>query len=267
MPKDISENQVPAVRKTFSILEYLLTADGATIKDISANCQIPPASTMRIVKTLTEMGYLEQNSEKTAASYRIGPSFLRFYQKARNSINLQAIAKPEMESLSHETSQTSQLAILEGSSVLYIMVSNNNVQLGIMAPLDSPIPINVSAGGKAICAYLPEEEKLSVLKRAALPSYTANTITDKMELLFRLSEIKKRGYEFDNEEYALGICCIAAPIFDHTGKVIAAVGITGPSSKYDSEEDFSKLVAAVQKTAASISRKIGNSKDSSMQGS
>ena len=136
-----------------------------------------------------------------------------------------------------------------------------------MAPLDSPIPINVSAGGKAICAYLPEEEKLSVLKRAALPSYTANTITDKMELLFRLSEVKKHGYEFDNEEYALGICCIAAPIFDHTGKVIAAVGITGPSSKYDSEEDFSKLVAAVQKTAASISRKIGNSKDSSMQGS
>ena len=258
MSKDTVENQVPAVRKTFSILEYLLNNDDATIKDIAINCKIPPASTTRIVKTLTEMGYLEQNSEKTAALYRIGPRFLRFYQKARNNINLQAVAKPEMEHLSNETNQTSQLAILEGSSVLYILASNNNVQLGIMAPLDSPIPINVSACGKAICAYLPEETKLSILKRAALPSYTANTITDKMELLFRLSEIKKRGYEFDKEEYALGICCLAAPIFDHTGKVVAAVGITGPSSKYSSKEDFDTLVTAVKETAASISQKIGN---------
>ena len=77
MPKDISENQVPAVRKTFSILEYLLTADGATIKDISANCQIPPASTMRIVKTLTEMGYLEQNSEKTLRAPQCSISWYR----------------------------------------------------------------------------------------------------------------------------------------------------------------------------------------------
>ncbi len=252
-----NDSQVPAVLKTFAILEYLLEKNDATIKEISQHCNISPASTTRIVKTLTNLNYLKQNHDNTAATYKIGLGFLKFYQKAQNSIDLQSIAGLEMKKLSRKINQTSQLAILDGYNVVYTLAINTNVQVGVAAPINSPLPINVSAGGKVICAFLPEESKLDIVKNADLPPYTENTIIDKMELLLHLAKIKKQGYAFDNEEYAQGICCLAAPIFNHLGNIVAAVGVTGPSLFYSPKNNFDSIKDSVIETANNISIKLG----------
>lgn len=251
------DSQVPAVLKTFAILEYLLDKNDATIKEISKHCNISQASTTRIVKTLTNLNYLKQTQDKTASSYKIGLGFLKFYQKAQNSIDLESIASLEMKKLSRKINQTSQLAILDGYNVIYTLAISTNVQVGVAAPINSPLPINVSAGGKVICAFLSEESKLDIIKNADLPPYTEHTITDKMELLLHLAKIKKQGYAFDNEEYAQGICCLAAPIFNHLGNIVAAVGVTGPSLFYSPTDNFDSIRDSVIETANNISKKLG----------
>ena len=257
MKKQGQEQQVPAVLKTFSILEFLLQNEDSTIKEISLECGISPASTTRILKTLTDLGYLKQVQNGTASTFSIGAKFIRFSEVAKSEIDLKAIAEPIMDRLSKKTSQTSQLAIIEGPFVYYILSKSNSAKINVVAPHNTPIPINVSACGKAIFANLTEEAKLEAIKTLELPSYTSNTITNKIEFLLSLSEVKKLGYATDKQEYAIGIGCLACPIFDHTGFPVAAIGITGQINNYENTDTFETIKREVSKAASDISAQLG----------
>ncbi len=251
-----SSSCVPAVERTLNILEYLLVHKEATIKEIAAFCQIPTASTARLVKTLTLRGYLSEKKGQ-ASQFTLGLKLLQYSQVVLQDLDLEAIAKPEMQLLSKRTQQTSQLAVLDTNSVMYTQVVFPNVPVSIIAPLRTPIAVNTSAAGKILCALLEEPEKSNFLSKIYLPKATEKSITDKQEFMRHLELVRKLGYGSDLEEFSQGIGCIAFPIFNDQGKAIAALGITGQFKQYDDPASFEKLRFQVQKGAENISRKLG----------
>ncbi|MDY4609170.1 MAG: IclR family transcriptional regulator [Sphaerochaetaceae bacterium] len=253
-----SYGKVPAVDRTIDILEYLLTHKQATVKEIAEACRIPSASASRLIKTLTVRGYL--NEHKGAAStYSLGLKFLQFAQTAYQNIDIETIAKEEMQRLSAITNQTSQFAVLDNDSVMYTQVVFPNIPVSIVAPLRTPIAVNLSAAGKILCGNLDEDAKIAFIQKTQLVQATDKSIVDKLEFLNHVNQAKKLGYACDMEEFSQGIGCVAAPIFDHTGKAIAAIGITGQFATYSNPVSFERLKNQVLSSASAISAKIGAS--------
>jgi DNA-binding IclR family transcriptional regulator len=246
----------PAVDRALNILEYLMVERRATIKELSLGLDIPLVSTSRLVKTLVNRGYLTEE-KGYSSTYSLGMKLLRFSQVVYQQIDLRRIAEQHMRTLSEATDQTSQLAILQQNSVIYINQVLPTKPVSIIAPLHTALPLNVSACGKVLCAWLEETERGACVEGADLIQATKKSIVDKKEFFKEMERVRNQGYALDDEEFAKGIGCIAAPILDHTAKIVAAVGITGHIKSYKGVEQFDAIRVHVQEAALGISREIG----------
>lgn len=246
----------PAVDRALNIFEYLSIVKSASIKEISDKLEIPLVSTSRLVKTLVNREYLVEK-KGYSSQYRLGIKLLSFSQVVYEQIDLGRISDKYMKILSDATNQTSQLAILQHSSVMYISQVLPRKPVSIIAPLHTPLALNISACGKVLCSWLSPDDQQLCIDVAELTKATKNSIIDKKEYMAELEKVKVSGYALDNEEFAKGIGCMAAPIFDHTGKIIAAVGITGHIEAYKDESDFARIKEKVLNASHDISRDIG----------
>lgn len=253
---DDNFSSVPAVDRALNILEFLTERQDATIKTLSDELDIPFASASRLVKVLTNRGYLEEQ-EGISSRYSLGFKLLYYSQIKYQQLDLGKVAVEHMKKLSAVTNQTSQIAILEKNNVVYTEQVLPQTPVSIIAPLRTPLSVNVSASGKVLFAWMPEEDQLARLSEASLAKMTERSIVDKVLLLKELKAIKKQGYALDTEEYSLGIGCIAAPIFDHAGKNVAAVGITGRIMEYRDKRSFKIIKECVLDAARNISKDIG----------
>jgi IclR family transcriptional regulator, KDG regulon repressor len=113
--------------------------------------------------------------------------------------------------------------------------------------------------GKAILAHLPENDILAILDRKGMPAHTDYTITEKEALLQELKQIRLRGYSLDLEENEYGITCIAAPVFDHLGNVVAAVSISGPTTRM-TKDRLTQLGPVMIQTSQKLSARLGHVK-------
>lgn len=250
-------NNNPSVDRALNILEHLILVKSATIKELSEELKIPLVSTSRLVKTLVNRGYLKEK-KGYSSSFSLGMKLLRFSQVVYEQIDLRRIAEKHMQELSEATGQTSQLAILQQSFVVYINQVLPRKPVSIIAPLHTELPINVSACGKVLCAWLAGEDRSTCLKRAELVQATKKSIVDKDAFLKEMDKVKLLGYALDDEEFAKGIGCIAAPIIDYSNKIVAAVGITGHIKSYKGSDQFSKIKKHVLEASAKISEEIGH---------
>ncbi|MFA5514332.1 MAG: IclR family transcriptional regulator [Sphaerochaetaceae bacterium] len=251
------ENNNPSVDRALNILEHLIVEKSATIKELSEKLKIPPVSTSRLIKTLVNRGYLKEK-KGYSSSFSLGMKLLRFSQVVYEQIDLRRIAEKYMQELSEATGQTSQLAILQQSSVIYINQVLPRKPVSIIAPLHTELPINVSACGKVLCAFLGEQDRNTCVRGAELIQATKKSIVDKDYFLKEMEKVKLLGYALDDEEFAKGIGCMAAPIIDYTDKIVAAVGITGHIKSYKGNEQFSKIKKHVLEASLKISEEIGH---------
>lgn len=254
--KPTQNSNVPAVDRTLDIFEFLVTKKQATIKEMAEALNIPLVSTSRIVKALVNRKFLIEK-KGSATQYSLGIKLLYFSQIASQQLDFTEIAKEKMSELSNRTNQASQLAIMEKGSVIYTELIIPQVPISIIAPLRTPLAINLSAGGKVLCAWMSEKEREMMLNNITLEKNTNKSIIDKEEFLSHLEKVKEVGYAIDDEEFSYGIGCIAAPIFDYLGNVVAAVGLTGPISTYHDEKNFEYIKRSVTETAKDISQELG----------
>lgn len=257
MSEDKSQSAVPAIERALNILEYLGTVDKpVTLKEISSILKIPNASTFRIVKYLCSRGYLQEKSEPQA-QYSLGLKILDLSHMLTKQLDITQIAKPSMKKLSELTGQTSQLAVLQKHGIMYIDQIFPTKPVSIIAPLRTELPVNISASGKVLVAHLSSDERDDYLKSMELVHKTSNSITDIDQLKVELKKVRKDGYAIDNEEFATGIGCLAAPIFDYSNRCIAAIGITGHICDYNDENSFNLMTKAIKDTADEISAQLG----------
>ena len=213
----------------------------------------------RYIATLATLGYLEQ--DPGTRKYRLGPRVLDLGFSAINSMELREIAAPHLQRLSDETGYTVNLAILDGTDVVYVerCRSAQQGQRGIDLNLHvgSRLPAYCTSMGKVLLADLPVEELDALLDRVELTQRGPNTLTTRTDLVAELARVREAGLAVNNEELAFGLRSIAAPVHGQTGKVAAAINLAVHRSWVSMEDLVRTLSPTLKQTAAEISMRLG----------
>lgn len=249
------ENMVKSVGRALDIITLVsLKKGGLGVTEIAKQIDINKSSVYRILSTLVQYGYVEQDVE--TGRYKLGYKFLEISSKLLESIDLRAEAKPFLLDLERETNEVIHLVVYDQGEVVYIEKLEGNETLRMHSKVGKRAPMHCTSVGKAILAHLPINIVLEIIERKGLPMHTDRTITDKDEFLQELINVKQLGYALDLEENESGITCMAVPIFDHLGKVIASVSISGPTMRM-TDERMERLKVSMLEAGKKISARLG----------
>jgi DNA-binding IclR family transcriptional regulator len=248
---------VPALEKALDILEYIAqSGTSVPAKELSTNLMIPHATVYRTVKYLCSRGYLKQD-QQDEGEYSLGPQLLHLAHALSRQFDLLTAAGPIIRELAAKSTQTAQIGILQDLGVMYIDQALPTKPVNIIAALRTVIPVNVSASGKVLVAHLPLREQEYFLEHCRLAAQTPKSVVDIPLFRQELQKVRDQGYALDSEEYARGIGCAAAPIWDYKGQVIAAIGVTGPIADYTDETRLQRLIQLVKEASEELTSSIG----------
>jgi DNA-binding IclR family transcriptional regulator len=258
MEKENSEVYPPAVVRAIEILDFLAANKfPLSIKELSEKMGIPHASAYRIVKCLLDYGYLRIPPNQTE-KYKLGYKFSFLSKMAFDGADLISIVAPYFKELAQKTDQACQLCVLNDGHVITLDQALPHDAITIIAKLGEPVPINVSASGKVLLSRLPEHKCRDILEKV-WPTFrqnTAHTVMDMDVFLQQIRETSKLAYATDIEEFALGIGCLAVPVYDYSDQAIAAIGLTGPIENYRDPETFDMMLNALLAASKSISQEL-----------
>ncbi|WP_199615123.1 IclR family transcriptional regulator [Paenibacillus alkalitolerans] len=246
---------IQALDRALRILDLFDEQNGELkITDISQRMQLHKSTVHSLIKTMQAHGYIEQNEEN--GKYRLGMKLVEKGHILLQGIDLRAIARPHLQSLSDATGQTTHLVILDGKEGVYIDKVEGVHAAIRYSRIGRRVPLHSSACGKVLAAYRTEEEHSKLLADYSFEQRTDRTISDKDAFLAEVKEVRQTGAAYDREENEPGVRCAAAPIFDHTGKVAAAMSISTIVSRVGDEE-LAELVLKLKRETEAISRKLG----------
>jgi len=240
---------IHSVENAFSLLEVL--ADNGLELGITELCKkisLPKGTVHRLLGTLKNLGYIEQNPQNR--KYRLTIKIFNLGTAVTDRIGLVQII-PYMKKLSRKFNETVNLTILDRDEIIYLYNVGCDNALKLDLRIGSHQPAYCAAGGKVLLAYLSEQELDGYLQRVKLKSYTPYTVTSKEYLKKDLKLIRERGYSFVNEEYMVGVSCVAVPIKDQQGKVCAGLSFSVPTVRMDKEK-LTQLIDSLISTAKKI---------------
>jgi DNA-binding IclR family transcriptional regulator len=234
--------------KAFSEAEYEMG-----ISALAARLGLAKSTVHRLATTLVEYDILEQNRE--TGKYRLGLALFELGTLVRRKMDAASASHNEITALAESTGETVQLALLDHLSVLYIRIRESKQAVRMSSSLGSRAPAHCTSVGKALLAHQPPELVAQVVENG-LKRYTVNTITDPAALMDELASIRARGYAVDDEEIEVGLRCVAAPIRDHSGHVVAAISVAAPVQRM-TKKNIQSTVPGVVAAAEAISRRLG----------
>jgi DNA-binding IclR family transcriptional regulator len=247
---------VPALERGLALLEILANSNkGMRLRDIARSLGIAKSSAHCLVLTLERHDYLERN--ESTRRYMFSLKLYSLANLALSRIKVRDVAAPFLQGLVDSTRMAAHLAILEQNEAVLIAKVERPGLLRVATWIGKRMDVHCTGLGKALLAHLADGELDRLLTNHGLPRHNENTITSPRKLKEQLALIRKLGYSVDEEEDEVGLCCIGAPIFDHSGKVIAAVSIAGTASRIG-PDNRTALAEQVKKTALEISRKMGH---------
>ncbi len=245
------------VRKALDILDCLSKErTPLPTKEIARRCGISRPTAYRLLSTLASYGYVSRDHNQDER-YRLSYKVLELSKSLLDGIELRQQALPFLTSLSQAANETVHLAVLDRDEVIYIDKVESTQPVRMHSTIGCRNPVHCTALGKAILAYLPPDERKRILDSVELERRTANTLTDRDRLEEHLDAVRLQGFAMDDLENEEGIRCVGAPIFGYSGKVVAAVSVSGPAYRL-SVEMAREIGAQVRTTAASISRQLGH---------
>lgn len=244
-----------SVARALSVLEAL-AAGGREIgiAELSKRVGLHASTVHRLLLTLMARGYVRQNAD--TGRYGLGPHAFRLGQAYLEQMDLRQAARPSLERLSHTTGETATLAVLDRGEALYLDKAESPQNLQIFTRIGRRAPLHCTAVGKVLLAHMAAEESEGILTESGLPAITGNTITSRPILLRELAKVRADGFAVDREECEEGACCLAAPIRDATGKVVAALGLSGPAVRLVTRRQ-EELVPLLLTESREVSRVLG----------
>lgn len=253
-----SDNERYAVRsidRALDIIQCVAERNGALgVDDITAATGLPKSTVFRVLATLTARRFVDRDPERQ--TYRLGTLALTIGARALGDLDLRQIAKPHIERLMQATSETVHLAVLAEDTALCIDKIDSNRSVRMSSFVGFRDPLYCSGVGKALLAFQDEPTRRALLADIRFGRLTPHTIDDIATLAAQIETIRRQGYATDIEEMEEGLACIAAPIRDHSGKVIASVSISGPTTRV-SDETMPDLIRIVRAAACDISHDLG----------
>lgn len=230
-----------------------------SLAQLSETLNLPRATVLRLCSTLIDYGYLRQDT--VSKHYSLGMRFLELAKSVSDSFSLKKIASSHLNVLQAKLSKTIFLAVLDNDEVFYIdKIDDPGNPISFTSKVGTRRPAYWGMLGFVLMAYLPDKEIKRILHKKPLTAFTSKSITKKVEFLRCLDKVRSQGYVVENEMAFDGITGVGTPIFDHTGKVIAAVGVGFITSSVK-EKELDRVIKEAIKTAAAISGELGYSEE------
>ena len=229
-----------------------------SIEQFSSLLGIPKSTVYRMLHTLEARRFVERNPETGA--YHLGLKLWEIGCVALGRVGLRQAASPILGKLVNLCKETALLAVLDGSEVVYMDVVDGPQPLRFHGWLGQRVPAHATGTGKVLLAHLPPAA-LEEITAKGLPRFTSRTITDRDALLEELATIRQQGYAFRGGDWIEDIFGATAPVRDHTGQVIAALGVAGPTTRF-TDQYIQSLVPLVLQAAGELSRALGYSSTS-----
>jgi len=253
-PATTKRNQ--SIAKALQIVEVMADAEGPMrLQDVGKNVKLPASTVLRFLKTLMDHGYVEQNPK--TLQYYLTLKFCQLSERIKRQIKIRDIAHPLLVDLSRELREATSLAVARDGQVVYVdVVEGPDHMLQTLQRIGKIAPMNSTGVGKALMQDYSGDEISALVTTHGLPKLTPNTIGSKRALIKELSQVREQGYATDNEECEIGVRCVAAPIRDYSGAVVAAISASGPVGRLTPPR-AKKAAPRIIEAANEVSRQLG----------
>ena len=225
-----SGGQVRALTRALTLLRLLAAnSEGMSLTELSDAAGLPPSTTHRLLTTLEAERFVRADSHGGlwrigVAAFFVGSAFAR----SRDKLTL---TRPYLRRLMELTGETANLFVeTDGEAVCIGQIESRHAMRAITG-VGGRVQLHSSGAGKALLAFMDAERRRHLLATIDLPRETRSTITQASLLEAELARIRQRGFAIDDEEHALGLRCVAAPLFDELGHAVAAISVSGPSAR------------------------------------
>lgn len=254
MEKLTQPEAVSSVLKVFSILQALGEQKEIGVSELSQRLMMSKATTYRFLQTMKSMGYVAQEGE--ADKYQLTLKLFELGAKSLEYVDLIEMADREMRHISRLTNEALHLGALDDGAIIYIHKIDSGYNLRMQSRIGRRNPLYSTAIGKVLLAGRDEKFVRTTLEGIEFIKHTERTLKNVEELLEELVLVRKQHYAEDNEEQEQGLRCIAAPIYDRFGQIIAAISISFPTIRFD-EERKGEYVSLLHQAGKNISEQLG----------
>lgn len=250
---------IQSVDRALEVLIYL-NREGKEvgITQIASDLGVYKSTIFRTLITLEARGFVQKNPE--TEKYWLGSQLFSLGKSVENKMGIQEVIRPYASQLQERFHEVVNVSILEKNpgdvyySVIILKEMSDQQLLIVNPPVGTLSECHCSSVGKCLLAF-GDHVDLSVYEGRELTRYTAHTITSLPELKEEIDKVRRRGYAMDHEEQEIGLTCIGAPILDRNHKAVAAISLSGPTSRMHTS-DIEDRIEAVCNTAKEISGKL-----------
>ena len=252
--KPKTDGSIRTIKRAAAILRCLsVNKKESGVTYISGQIDLHKSTVSRLLSALQHENLVEQNPSN--GKYRLGTGLLSLASSAWQSNDIRQVAQPHLEELNKSSGETINIAIYNGEECINISQVISPQPIRYVGWIGRRTPIHCTATGKVVLAHLPVEIYETILPDK-LKSFTKRTITNRLDLIKTLPKIRKQGFATALEEFEDGLNTIATPIYEHTGRVLAAISISGPAYRMGSSK-ITTYVSSLKKAAAEISNQLG----------
>jgi DNA-binding IclR family transcriptional regulator len=245
---------IRAVDRSLTLLVVLAGAPaGMEASALARAAQLHVSTVFRILQTLKLRNFVV---EAPGGLYKIGPRAFEVGTSFLRNTSLQSEGQQIVERLAAESGETASMGILDSDEVLYLAIAHGQRELGIQSNVGTRHPLYCTALGKVLMAGFSWPEARKLLSRIELNQMTENTIVDVGRLREELRKVAAQGYALDAEERIIGVRAVAAPVHDHSGRIVAAISAAGPAFRITGD-NLEHLMSRVPKLAAEYSKRLG----------
>lgn len=224
--------------------------------EIAAQVGLHKSTAHRLLATLESRGFVQRDPQN--GLYRLGLSLLRLIHVTLNHDDMLQLAIPYVQKLSEAFEENVHLAVLDETNVVYVHIMESHQRVKLAAALGQSLPAHATASGKAILAFLPEEELRDILAKGMV-RYTQNTICSVEEFFENRLRIMERGYAVSNQEFENDINALAVPVLDAGNYPVASISIAGPAYRLTKErilEIAPSLLSAVHELSQEFRKTV-----------
>lgn len=223
--------KIQSIGRAAALLEAMGAGDWVTLRDLAAATGLAKTTAFNLVGALADVGLVEHDPARGA--YRLGLLHLVYGRAVERRLDLVALIRPHLVRLCAETRETVNLAFPYPTDAIIVDSLESNQALRVSSYAGTRASYHATACGRALLAWQPEDFRRAILDAGTLPPSTPHTITDLARLNAVLEDCRRIGWTSEYEESEVGSACVAAPIFDARGEVVASVSVAGPASRFD----------------------------------
>lgn len=252
--KQNSDSTIQSVQRATAILWCFTKHDSELgVTALSKELDLHKSTVSRLLSTLQQEKLVEQNP--ATGKYRLGLGLVTLAGIVLDRLDLREVAYPYVTTLAGLVQETVNVVVLSGNQCMNIGGANSPRSIQYVGRMGRRTPTHCTSAGKVLLAYLSPEKRREILLKP-LPRFTEKTIVDSQRLEQTLAQVKEQGYAITHEEHQDGLSALAAPIYDHTSAVVAAVVVSGSTYRLG-DDKIEQFIGPVQDTAREISIQLG----------